>query len=419
MRDASLIIGDHELSLPAIVGSEGETAFDISKVRATTGMTTFDRGFGNTAETQSAITFINGEAGILRYRGYSIEDLAEHADFLEVALLLANGELPTADELATFQKSVAEHAPVDELVLNVFHGFSPTAHPMQILSAAVTALGSHFPEESNPLDPEQADRLATKLIAKIITLAAHLHHFRQGTTCPDPDPSVDYATRFLKMMFGEVDPLVAKAFDALLILHEDHEQNCSASTVRLVGSGHAPLAGSIAAGIQALSGPLHGGANQAVVEMLSSMAAESGDVAHWISRAKDKSDPFRLMGFGHRVYRNFDPRALIIKDTAREVLADLGSDDPLLAMAVELEEIALNDDYFASRKLYPNVDFYSGIIYRALGFPTDMFTVLFAIGRLPGWIAQWKEMHADPTTRIGRPRQVYTGPTSRPYPIET
>lgn len=416
MQDAALTIGDQELILPALVGSEGEVAFDISKLRATTGATTFDRGFGNTAETKSAITFINGEEGILRYRGYPIEDLVKHAGFLEVALLLTNGELPNKQELADYKDFIAQHGEIDDRLESIFDAFPPGAHPMQVLSSAMACLGTFYQDDFDPLDPAAAERLSRKLIGKIITVAASFHQHRLGNPQPHPNPDVDYATRFLEMMFGEVDPIVGKAFDALLILHADHEQNCSASAVRLVGSGNAPLAGSIAAGIQALSGPLHGGANQAVVEMLSSMVAEDGNVQHWISRAKDKNDKFRLMGFGHRVYRNFDPRARIIKDTASQVLEALGVDDPLLDMAVQLEEIALSDDYFAERKLYPNVDFYSGILYRAMGFPLDMFTVLFAIGRLPGWIAQWEEMHADSTTRIGRPRQVYTGETMRRYP---
>lgn len=418
MQDASLTIGEQTLSLPAIVGSEGEVAFDISKLRSSTKTTTFDRGFGNTAETQSAITFIDGEAGILRYRGYPIEDLADHADFLEVALLLANGELPEPAELASFEQYAAEHASVDDRIVSLFDAFPESAHPMQVLSASMTALGTYHPEDEDPLDPVQSDRLARRLIAKIITVAATFYHQRLDGIRPIPNPDADYAGRFLEMMFGEANPAVVDAFDALLILHADHEQNCSASAVRLVGSGHAPLTGSIAAGIQALSGPRHGGANQAVVEMLMSMIAENGNVNHWINKAKDRDDPFRLMGFGHRVYRNFDPRARIIKDKAEKVLNALGVDDPLLDMARQLEEIALSDDYFAERKLYPNVDFYSGILYRAMGFPLDMFTMLFAIGRLPGWLAQWKEMHADPTTRIGRPRQVYTGATIRQYPIK-
>jgi len=422
MDDAVLRVNGEEISLPMIVGTEGEMAIDISALRKQTGITTFDRGFGNTAETQSAITFINGEEGILRYRGYPIEQLATQADFLEVAWLLSNGELPNADELATFTNDVTSHSLVREDMKHLFEAFPHTAHPMQILASEVSAMASYYPDALDPFDPESVRISTTRLISKVITMAAWSYKYRIHQPYVYPRNDLDYSSRFLHMMFSvpaeeyEPDPVVAQAMNTLFILHADHEQNCSASTVRIVGSGHANLFSSVSSGINALSGPLHGGANQSVVEMLAKMVEQPGDVHQWIARAKDKEDGFRLMGFGHRVYRNFDPRARIIKQVAQDVLEKLGRNDPLLEMAMDLESLVLEDDYFVSRKLYPNVDFYSGIIYRALGFPTDMFTVLFAIGRMPGWIAQWREMHADPTTRIGRPRQVYTGANSRDYP---
>ncbi len=422
MNDASLTIGDKTLSLPVIVGSEGEIAIDISSLRKETGVTTFDRGFGNTAETTSAITFINGEEGILRYRGYPIEQLATNADFLEVAWLLSNGELPSRTELETFTEEITSHSLVREDMKHLFEAFPHAAHPMQILASEVSAMASYYPDALDPSDTEAVRISTTRLISKVITMAAWSYKYRVHQPYVYPRNDLDYSSRFLHMMFSvpaeeyEPDPVISNALNTLFILHADHEQNCSASTVRIVGSGQANLFSSVAAGIHALSGPLHGGANQSVVEMLSEMVEQPGDVSHWVDRAKDKDDPFRLMGFGHRVYRNFDPRARIIKQVAQDVLDMLGLDDPLLDMAMELESIVSEDDYFVSRKLYPNVDFYSGVIYRAMGFPTDMFTVLFAIGRMPGWIAQWKEMHGDDTTRIGRPRQIYTGPTERDYP---
>lgn len=423
MEDARLIVNGQELTLPTITGSEGEVAIDISALRKQTGITTFDRGFGNTAEAQSAITFINGEKGILRYRGYPIEQLATQADFLEVAWLLSNGELPTNDELAAFTQDVTSHSLVREDMKHLFEAFPHTAHPMQILASEVSAMASYYPDALDPFDEEAVRISTTRLISKVITMAAWSYKYRVHQPYVYPRNDLDYSSRFLHMMFSvpaeeyEPDPIIANAMNTLFILHADHEQNCSASTVRIVGSGQANLFSSVSSGINALSGPLHGGANQAVVEMLAEMVEQPGDVHAWIARAKDKEDSFRLMGFGHRVYRNFDPRARIIKQVAQDVLSKLGLDDPLLEMAMELESLALEDDYFVERKLYPNVDFYSGIIYRALGFPTDMFTVLFAIGRMPGWIAQWREMNMDPTTRIGRPRQVYVGPTERPYPV--
>lgn len=422
MDDAVLRVNGEEISLPMIVGTEGEMAIDISTLRKQTGITTFDRGFGNTAETKSAITFINGEEGILRYRGYPIEQLATQADFLEVAWLLSNGELPNAEELATFTNDITSHSLVREDMKHLFEAFPHTAHPMQILASEVSAMASYYPDALDPFDPESVQISTTRLISKVITMAAWSYKYRVHQPYVYPRNDLDYSSRFLHMMFSvpaeeyEPDPVVAQAMNTLFILHADHEQNCSASTVRIVGSGHANLFSSVASGINALSGPLHGGANQSVVEMLAKMVEQPGDVHQWIARAKDKDDGFRLMGFGHRVYRNFDPRARIIKQVAQDVLEKLGRNDPLLDMAMELESLVSEDDYFVSRKLYPNVDFYSGIIYRALGFPTDMFTVLFAIGRMPGWIAQWREMHGDPTTRIGRPRQIYTGANSRDYP---
>ncbi len=423
MEDAILKVGEKEITLPVRTGTEGEVGIDISTLRSQTGFTTFDRGFGNTAETESAITFIDGEKGILRYRGYSIEELATHADFLEVAWLLSEGELPTKEELDGFTREVTEHSMVREDMKHLFEAFPHDAHPMQILASEVSALASYYPDALDPNDEESVRISATRLISKVITMVAWSYKYRVGQPYVYPRNDLDYSSRFLHMMFSVPaeeyipDPIIAKALNTLFILHADHEQNCSASTVRIVGSGNANLFSSISAGIHALSGPLHGGANQSVVEMLERMVAEPGDVGDWVARAKDKDSSFRLMGFGHRVYKNFDPRANIIKGVAQDVLSKLGRDDPLLDMAMQLEEIALSDDYFIERKLYPNVDFYSGIIYRAMGFPVDMFTVLFAIGRMPGWIAQWREMHSDPTTRIGRPRQVYVGPTARDYPI--
>ncbi len=421
MEDAVLRFEDQEISLPVSEGTEGEMAVDISRLRRDTGLTTFDRGFANTAETKSAITFIDGEQGILRYRGYPIEELTHSAEFLEVAYLLWHGELPTQVEFDGFENTITRHSLVREDMKKLFEAFPHDAHPMQILASAVSALATYYPDALDPLDSEAAEISAKRLMAKVITMVAWSYKYRAGQPYVYPSNDLDYASRFLHMMFSLPteeyipDPVISRALNALFILHADHEQNCSASTVRLVGSGHANLFSAIAAGILALSGPKHGGANQAVVEMLDSMVKEGGSVDHWVARAKDKKDPFRLMGFGHRVYKNFDPRARLIKQTAADVLEKLGIDDPLLDMAVALEQIALNDEYFIERKLYPNVDFYSGIIYKAMGFPVDMFTVLFAIGRLPGWIAQWREMHADSTTRIGRPRQVYIGMNKRSY----
>ncbi len=422
MNDVTLGFGDGELKLPTVAGSEGEVAIDISTLRKETGYTTFDRGFGNTAETKSSITFINGEEGILRYRGYPIEQLAERSTFLEVAWLLSHGELPSPEELTSYTHEITTHSLIREDMKHLFEAFPHGAHPMQILASQISAAASYYPDALDPLDTEAVKISSTRLISKVITMVAWAYKYRVGQPYVYPSNDLDYPSRFLHMMFSVPteeyvpDPVISEALRKLFILHADHEQNCSASTVRMIGSGHASLFASVAGGVLALSGPLHGGANQAVVEMLDRMVSEGGNVDKWVSRAKDKTDTFRLMGFGHRVYRNFDPRAQIIKSVAQDVLGKLGVHDPTLEMAMQLEEIALSDEYFVERNLYPNVDFYSGIIYRAMGFPADLFTVLFAIGRMPGWIAQWQEMHADPTTRINRPRQVYTGPTTRDYP---
>lgn len=419
MPDAVLRYGDEELNLPVKESTAGDAGIDISKLRGSLGAVTLDRGFGNTAEGTSNITYINGEEGILRYRGYPIDQLAENASFLEVAYLLQYGELPTATELDEYVDSITYHTLLREDMKHLFEAFPHNSHPMQILASATSALATYYPDFLNPTDLDAVDISSKRLIAKTPTMIAWSYKYRAHQPFVYPDNSLDYSSNFLKMMFSVPaeeyvpDPVVAKALNMLLILHADHGQNCSSSAVRLVGSGHANIFASIAAGIAALSGPLHGGANQAVLEMLDDIVTSGENVGTIVKRAKDKDDPFRLMGFGHRVYKNFDPRAKIIKSQAEEVLDQLGIDDPLLDLARQLEEVALSDDYFAERKLYPNVDFYSGIIYRAIGFPTDMFTVLFALGRLPGWLAQWRELAADPHSRIFRPRQVYTGPAKR------
>ena len=421
MAEARFDYEDHELTLPVEEGTENEYGVDISGLRGTTGLVTLDRGFANTAEGRSAITFINGEEGILRYRGYPIEQLAESSSFLEVAYLLQYGELPTKTELEDYQESITRHTLLREDVKHLFEAFPHTAHPMQILASATSDLATYYTDALDPLDRQSVDLGARRLIAKTPTMVAWSYKYRAHQPYVYPDNTLDYASNFLRMMFSVpaeeflADEVVVRALNMLLVLHADHGQNCSSSAVRLVGSGHANLFSSIAAGIHALSGPLHGGANQAVLEMLHEIVKSGDDLDTVIKRAKDKDDPFRLMGFGHRVYKNFDPRAKIIKTAAEEVLTSLGVDDPLLDLAMELEEVALSDDYFVERKLYPNVDFYSGIIYRAMGFPTDMFTVLFALGRLPGWVAQWRELASDPESRIFRPRQLYTGPERRDY----
>ena len=407
--------------IPVVTGTENENALDISKLRGQSGLISLDRGFKNTGSTESAITFLNGEEGILRYRGYSIEELAEKSSFLEVSFLLIYGELPTKTELAKFTKDISEHSLVHEDVKSILDGYPSKAHPMGVLSSLVSALTAFYPKSLDPnRSKEQINGTIIRFIAKLPTLAAWSFKNRMRQPIMYPKNKLNYTSNFLHMMFGlptqdtEINPIVAKALDKLLILHADHEQNCSASTVRIVGSSHASLYASVSAGIAALWGPLHGGANQAVIEMLEEIKEDGGDVDKYVARAKDKSDPFRLMGFGHRVYKNFDPRATIIKKAADDVLNELGIQDPVLDIAMKLEKVALEDEYFKARGLYPNVDFYSGIIYRALGIPTDMFTVMFAIGRLPGWIAQWKEMREN-NEPIGRPRQVYIGATERGY----
>ncbi|MBT4881173.1 MAG: citrate synthase [Flavobacteriales bacterium] len=420
-KKAELHYDGKVFDIPVVIGSENENALDISRLRGESGLITLDRGFKNTGSTQSAITFLNGEEGILRYRGYSIEELAEKSSFLEVSFLLIYGELPTQQELDKFTKDISEHSLVHEDVKSILDGYPSKAHPMGVLSSLVSALTAFYPKSLDPnRSKEQINGTIIRFIAKLPTLAAWSFKNRMRQPIMYPKNKLNYTSNFLHMMFGlptqdtEINPVVAKALDKLLILHADHEQNCSASTVRIVGSSHASLYASVSAGIAALWGPLHGGANQAVIEMLEEIKADGGDVDKYVAKAKDKSDSFRLMGFGHRVYKNFDPRATIIKKAADDVLRELGIEDPVLDIAMKLEKVALEDEYFKARGLYPNVDFYSGIIYRALGIPTDMFTVMFAIGRLPGWIAQWKEMREN-NEPIGRPRQVYTGATERAY----
>ncbi len=414
-----------EIELPVIKGTENELGIDISKLRAESGIITLDFGYKNTGSTTSAITFLNGEKGILRYRGYSIQQLAENSSFMEVAYLLINGKLPNKAALAEWDNSIGHHTLVSEEMKKFFEGYPSSAHPMGMLASMVCSLSAYYPESLNPNASEEAKmKTIRRLIAKMSTLVAWIYKKSQGHPFIYPTNNLDYVSNFMKMTFGfptedyESDPIVVEAMNKLLILHADHEQNCSTSTVRIVGSSQANLYASIAAGITALWGPLHGGANQKVIEMLEAIKADGGNSDKYIAKAKDKNDPFRLMGFGHRVYKNFDPRAQIIKSSADKILNKMGINDPVLDIAKKLEESALKDDYFISRKLFPNVDFYSGIIYRALGFPTDMFTALFALGRLPGWIAQWKEM-LDQKQPIGRPRQIYIGEMERPYvPIE-
>jgi citrate synthase len=410
-------------TLPLVEGSEGELGIDISQLRARTGLITLDPGFGNSGACRSAITFIDGEQGILRYRGYDIAELAEKSTFLEVAWLLLRGELPTRADLDLFRHDVTRHSMLHEDFRRFFGGLPKDAHPMPVCSAAVGALATFYQQ---PETDQHIQDTVTRLIAKMPTIAASSYKHSIGQPFMYPKNALDYTSNFLHMMFAtpcepyDVDPVLARAVDLLLILHADHEQNCSTSTVRVVGSSRANLFASIAAGISALWGPLHGGANQQVIEMLDQIEADGGDVGKFVARAKDKNDTSRLMGFGHRVYKNYDPRAAILKRACMDVLEKLGVKSRQLEIAMELEAVALNDDYFISHKLYPNVDFYSGIIYRALGIPVNMFTVMFTLGRLPGWIAHWLEMRRDRETRIVRPRQIYTGPTRRPYvPMES
>jgi citrate synthase len=418
---AVIKLGDTQLECPTVVGTENERAIDIGALRAKTGYVTLDPAFMNTASTKSAITFIDGDKGILRYRGYPIEQLAEHSSFVETAYLLIYGDLPSAKQLDDWSTRLTRHSLIHEDMKHFFDGFPTTAHPMAILSAMVAALSSYYPDALDVDNKEMVDITIARIISKVRTIAAFAYKKSIGQPIVYPKNSLKYCANFLNMMFSvpaeeyEVDPELEKVMNLLLILHADHEQNCSTSTVRLVGSSKANLFASISAGICALWGPLHGGANQEVLEMLQAIHKGGGDVKKYVAMAKDKNSGFRLMGFGHRVYKNFDPRAKIIKAAADKVLGKLGINDPLLDIAKQLEEEALKDPYFVERKLYPNVDFYSGIIYRAMGFPTNMFTVLFALGRLPGWVAHWKEMMEDTTTKIGRPRQIYTGPTVREY----
>jgi len=420
-KTVELIIDGKSYTLPVIEGSENEMAIDISDLRDQTGYITLDVGYKNTGATKSAITFLDGATGILRYRGYAIEDLAEKSSFLEVAYLLIFGELPTKAEFNKFTNDITKRTLVHEDIRKILDGFPSTSHPMGVLSSLFCAQTAFYPESLDPNRSAEGVYLSIiRSMAKMPTFAAWSYKNAVGHPLNYPDNKLAYCARFLKMMFAlpaqdfEVDNVVADALDKLLILHADHEQNCSTSTVRIVGSSKASIYSSISAGINALWGPLHGGANQEVIVMLESIKKDGGNIDKWITKAKDKNDPFRLMGFGHRVYKNFDPRAKIIKKAADDVLSKLGVNDPILEIAKKLEDIALKDSYFVERKLYPNVDFYSGIIYRALGLPVDMFTVMFAMGRLPGWIAQWRELRAN-NEPIGRPRQIYTGQKLRPF----
>ena len=420
--DVVLRHGDTEVSMPLIDATDGPSGFVTGKLLNETGLVSYDPGFVNTGACSSAITFIDGDAGVLRYRGYPIEQLAEHSTFLETSYLLIHGELPTAEQLDDFGARIREHTLLHEDFKAFFSGFPRDAHPMPVLSSAVSALSTFYQDTLYPFDDEKVDISTVRLMAKLPTIAAYAYKKSIGQPFLYPDNSLGYVENFLRMTFGvpaeqyEADPAVVKALDMLFILHADHEQNCSTSTVRLVGSSQANLFASVSAGVSALFGPLHGGANQAVLEMLQQIHDAGGDPDDFMRRVKAKEPGVKLMGFGHRVYKNYDPRAAIAKQATRDVLERMGKADPLLDIAMRLEEVALADDYFVERKLYPNVDFYTGVIYKAMGFPTQMFTVLFALGRLPGWIAQWREMTADPVTKIGRPRQVYTGAKERDHP---
>ena len=418
---AKLSCEDHDLELPIVVGTENEKAIDIGKLRKTTGIVTIDEGFVNTGSVQSSITFLNGEEGVLRYRGYAIEDLASNCDFVEVAWLLIYGELPTEDELAKFRQKIRRHTMLHEDLKSFYDGFPRDAHPMAILSSVVSAMSTFYQDSLDPHDPEQVEVSIHRLLAKLPTIAAFSHKKSLGQPFIYPNNNASYCENFLQMMFSvpcedyKIDKTFVEALNMLLIVHADHEQNCSTSTVRMVGSADSNLFASISAGICALWGPLHGGANEAVVNMLQKIKDDDGNVDKYVDMAKDKENGFRLMGFGHRVYKNFDPRATLIKTSCDKLLEKLDIDDPLFEIAQKLEKVALEDEYFVKRKLYPNVDFYSGVIYRAMGIPVEMFTVLFAIGRLPGWIAHWREMQLSPTSRICRPRQIYQGPTKRDF----
>ncbi len=415
----ALTYGETTIELPVLHSVDGPNAIDVSKLIAGTGLTAYDQGFVNTASTKSAITYIDGEAGILRYRGYPIEELAGKKSFLEVSYLLVYGELPTPDQLATFDNRIRRHTLLHEDLKQFFHSFPQSAHPMSVLTAGVSLLSTFYQDSLNPHDPEQVELSTYRLLAKLPVLTAYTYKNSVGQALMYPDNSLGLVENFLRLNFGNMaekyiqNPIITRALDTLLVLHADHEQNCSTSTVRLVGSSNANLFASVSAGINALSGPLHGGANEAVLEMLNYIHASGESVQRYIERVKNKEDGIRLMGFGHRVYKSFDPRARIVKQIADEVLAELGVNDPLLAIAKELEAAALADEYFVARKLYPNVDFYTGVIYKAMGFPPHMYTALFAMGRLPGWIAHWREMIVDPATKIGRPQQVYIGQPER------
>lgn len=419
---ASLTIGERTAQFPVLTATDGVPSIDISTLTRQTGHTTLDYGFVNTASTKSAITYIDGDAGILRYRGYPIEQLATHSTYLEVAWLLIYGELPSASELEAFDRRIRRHTLLHEDLKRFFSSLPPTAHPMSVLSAATAALSTYYEDESDPHNPEHVEVNTIRLLAKLPVIAAYAHKKSVGQAFLYPDNSMSFVDNFLKLNFGvlseryEGNPVVSRALERLLILHEDHEQNASTSTVRLVGSTGANQFSSISAGINALYGPLHGGANEAVLTMLAQIRDSGESVTRFVERVKNKEDGVKLMGFGHRVYKNYDPRAKLVKESADEVLAELGVHDPLLDLAKELEDIALNDDYFKERRLYPNVDFYTGVMYKAMGFPTRMFTVLFAIGRLPGWLAQWREAITDPQTKIGRPQQLYIGAPERRYP---
>ena len=418
--NATLRYPGGELDLEIVHATEGADGIALGPLLAKTGYTTFDQGFVNTASTKSAITYIDGDAGILRYRGYPIEQLAEKSTFIEVSYLLIYGELPTPVQLEEFTTKIQRHTLLHEDLKRFFDGFPRNAHPMPVLSSAVNALSAYYQDSLDPLDHEQVELSTIRLLAKLPTIAAYAYKKSVGQPFLYPDNTLSLVENFLRMTFGLpaepyfCDPEIVNALDMLLILHADHEQNCSTSTVRLVGSSQANLFTSISGGINALWGPLHGGANQSVLEMLETIRADGGNVREFVRKVKDREDGVKLMGFGHRVYKNYDPRARIVKEQADKILGKLGGDDELLTIAKALEEAALTDDYFVERKLYPNVDFYTGLIYRAIGFPTRMFTVMFALGRLPGWIAHWREMHEEPN-KIGRPRQIYTGYSQRDY----
>ncbi|WP_425312248.1 citrate synthase [Microbacterium oleivorans] len=420
---ATVTIGDKTAELPLVAGTEGIPSVDFSSFTKQTGHTSLDYGFVNTASTKSSITYIDGDQGILRYRGYPIEQLAQHSTYLEVAWLLLYGELPTADELAGWDEKIRRHTLLHEDLKHFFSALPHTAHPMSVLSAATAALSTYYEGQSDPHNPEHVELNTIRMLAKLPVIAAYAHKKSIGHAFLYPDNSLSFVDNFLKLNFGnnaepyEINPVMSRALERLLILHADHEQNASTSTVRLVGSTGANQFSSISAGINALYGPLHGGANEAVLDMLGRIRDSGESVQRFVERVKNKEDGVKLMGFGHRVYKNYDPRAKLVKESADEVLRELGVEDPLLALANELEEIALSDDYFKERRLYPNVDFYTGVIYKAMGFPTRMFTPLFAIGRLPGWLAHWREMQNDPQTKIGRPQQLYTGAAEREYPI--